>query len=164
MPTLVILCGIQGSGKSTFAKWVATEMATVVVSTDAIRGELTGEYGRFEPTQSRRVFQIARERLLAALALDVRCVLFDATNATVKSRRPYIVMAKERSLPVGAVAFSIPLEDAVRRVLARHEQAPVPLHAVHELHAQWAPPTPAEGFDWVEEANGLDRRRLRNLL
>ena len=42
-PTLYIMCGLSGSGKSTIATQIANENPnTVIVSSDAIREELTG--------------------------------------------------------------------------------------------------------------------------
>lgn len=44
-PTLYIMCGLSGSGKSTIATQIANENpSTVIVSSDAIREELTGNY------------------------------------------------------------------------------------------------------------------------
>ena len=44
-PTLWIMCGLNGSGKSTFATQIFNENPnTVIVSSDAIREELTGNY------------------------------------------------------------------------------------------------------------------------
>ena len=42
-PTLWIMCGLSGSGKSTIATQIANENPnTIIVSSDAIREELTG--------------------------------------------------------------------------------------------------------------------------
>ena len=44
-PTLWIMCGLSGSGKSTIATQIANENPnTIIVSSDAIREELTGNY------------------------------------------------------------------------------------------------------------------------
>ena len=44
-PTLYIMCGLSGSGKSTIATQIANENPnTVIVSSDEIREELTGNY------------------------------------------------------------------------------------------------------------------------
>jgi predicted kinase len=74
MPTLAILCGLPGSGKSTLGRKLKTERGFFVVSTDALRlavnagvypKQTDGEYGTLEPV----VWELARiavERLLAA--------------------------------------------------------------------------------------------------
>lgn len=44
-PTLWVMCGLSGSGKSTIAKQLAQEHEnTVIVSSDSVREELTGDY------------------------------------------------------------------------------------------------------------------------
>ena len=43
MPTLTLMIGCPGSGKSTIAKKMAQNTGAVIVSTDAIRGELFGD-------------------------------------------------------------------------------------------------------------------------
>jgi predicted kinase len=64
-PTLWVMCGLSGSGKSTVATQIAENNEnTVIVSSDAIREELTGnyenqehneEYLRFFMTESVRI-------------------------------------------------------------------------------------------------------------
>lgn len=54
-PTIWIMCGLSGSGKSTIAAQIANENPnTIIVSSDAIREELTGNEN--ESIKKRRCF------------------------------------------------------------------------------------------------------------
>lgn len=83
-PSLIILCGIPGSGKTTYAKnYIERNFNTIHLSSDAIRKELYGD----ENIQGNPgdVFSLMQNR--AVEALNNGCdVLYDATNITRKDR------------------------------------------------------------------------------
>lgn len=61
-PTLYIMCGLSGSGKSTIATQIANKNPnTIIVSSDAIREELTGNYEDQEHNEE--VFKIFHDRI-----------------------------------------------------------------------------------------------------
>ena len=65
-PILYIMCGLSGSGKSTIATQIANENPnTVIVSSDSIREELTGDYGDMEHNEE--VFKVFHKRIREAL-------------------------------------------------------------------------------------------------
>ena len=65
-PTLYIMCGLSGSGKSTIATQIANEnQNTIIVSSDAIREELTGYYEDQEHNEE--VFKIFHNRIRTSL-------------------------------------------------------------------------------------------------
>ena len=83
-PKLIILCGIPGSGKSTYAKdYIGRNCNTVHLSSDAIRKELYGD----ENIQGNpgEVFTLMQKRAVEALN-NGHDVLYDATNITRKDR------------------------------------------------------------------------------
>lgn len=151
MSVLVLLCGVQGSGKSTFARNLSERLDVTTVATDAIRHELTGEYGGFIPTQTPLVMKLAKAQVRAALEVEAprKIVLYDATNATPKARRPFITLARQARACVAACFFKVPLHVAMQRVERRTEQAPVPLKALRQTHGHFVAPSATEGFDWV---------------
>ena len=56
-PKLYVMCGLSGSGKSTIAKQIVNDNPdTVVISTDMIREQLTGEVG--DQSQNDEVFEL----------------------------------------------------------------------------------------------------------
>ena len=83
-PKLIILCGIPGSGKSTYAKNCIERNANAIhLSSDAIRNELYGD----ENIQGNPgdIFSLMQKRAVEALN-NGRDVLYDATNITRKDR------------------------------------------------------------------------------
>lgn len=65
-PKLYIMVGLSGSGKSTIAKEIAeTEENTIIVSSDAIREELTGKVE--DQSKNEEVFKIFHNRIRKGL-------------------------------------------------------------------------------------------------
>ena len=101
--SLVVLVGITGSGKSTFAR--RHFLPTEIVSSDYCRGVVSDDEN--DQTSSKDAFEllhfIAGKRLSRA-----RLTVIDATNVQPESRKPLIAVAREyHSIPV-AIVFNIP--------------------------------------------------------
>jgi len=87
-PTLILLVGIPGSGKTTYAeKYIKEHPNTIHLSSDKIRAELWGD----EVTQgdNNEVFSLMQSRAIEALN-NGQSVVYDATNITRKDRS-YII-------------------------------------------------------------------------
>lgn len=83
-PTLILLVGIPGSGKTTYAKkYIEEHPGTVHLTSDGIRKELHGD----ESIQDNpgEVFAIMQKRAIAGLDFGYS-VIYDATNITRKDR------------------------------------------------------------------------------
>ena len=89
-PSLIILCGIPGAGKTHYAKnHIALQPNTVHLSSDAIRKELYGDENiQGNPAD---VFSLMQKRATEALN-NGRDVLYDATNITRKDRASIIAV------------------------------------------------------------------------
>ena len=91
MKTLIMLSAIPASGKSTWAgKYQATHRDVYIVSSDAIRMELTnGVYG--DQSKQKQVWELYSKRIheFAALKDDVTVIL-DALNDTNELRKKYV--------------------------------------------------------------------------
>lgn len=116
IPTLYVMIGVSGSGKSTIAK----RLGATVVSTDEIRGELFGnEADQRDPG---KVFDIAYLRMNYNLWL-MRDVVFDATNTTTRAREALIEAIREPCRIV-AVLVNPPLDVAIERNSKRERIVP----------------------------------------
>lgn len=89
-PTLILLVGIPGSGKTYYAKkYIKEHPSTIHLSSDKIREELWGN----EATQgdNNKVFSLMQSRAIEALNNGLS-VLYDATNVTRKDRSCIIAL------------------------------------------------------------------------
>lgn len=139
---LTVLCGLPGSGKTTWRQAQAADAAAVCL--DDIRGELTGDAGcqRFNDN----VMMVAIGRIRDALE-DGRDVIIDATNLTAASRALWVELAEECDQPARCVYFPIPLAVALTRNTGRDRQ--VPDSAMLRMGRCLEVPRTSEGFDQV---------------
>jgi adenylylsulfate kinase-like enzyme len=87
-PSLVVLVGAAGSGKSTFAaRWFAP---SEVLSSDAFREILTGDAADQRATKT--AFSIIHREVTKRLAAG-RTVVVDATNVEASARRQLLARA-----------------------------------------------------------------------
>jgi protein phosphatase len=157
---MVVLVGIAGSGKSTFAQ--AHFAPTEVLSSDSFRAIAADD----EADQS------ASEDAFALLhaALDVRLkrgrlAVVDATNVEEWGRRQLLDIADQRRRPAVAIVLDLPVEACLER-LAQRGHRRVPPHAVRRQHRELRRSLPAladEGFAAVyviESAEAANASRI----
>jgi len=144
---LYVLCGIPGSGKSTWADAQFAASGAQIVSTDEIRARLFGDPD-FDKNTNSRVFGIARRTLLSALAAK-RDVCCDATNLKPGQRSWAIRIGRESGARVVGVSFACTVETALARQEGRERK--VPPEVIARMAREFVPPSLAEGFDEVWE-------------
>lgn len=92
MPDLVVMCGLSGSGKSSYAKRLSDTYGHVVVSSDEIRAEICPG-GINDQSMNGKVFQIFYDRVKENLKAS-KNVVADATFITIKERRKLLEAIK----------------------------------------------------------------------
>ena len=115
-PALILLSGLPGAGKTTFAARLARLIPLTTIESDAIRREIhtTPDYSSSE---SARVFAIAERRIRDTLARgDV--ALLDATNLTGRDRRRFRRAARDYGAPLVAVRLTA-TEPVIRQRLRK---------------------------------------------
>jgi predicted kinase len=115
-PTLILLCGIPGSGKSTYAaKYVQDHTNTIHLSSDKIREELWGN----EATQgdNNEVFNLMQSRAIEALN-NGHSVVYDATNVTRKDRAG-IISVCPKFVKIECHIIWAPIETCIERDATR---------------------------------------------
>ena len=154
MPTLYVLIGLPGSGKSHWAQTNADRIGAVVVGSDDVRAEFQalGE----NPHDGNAVFAEVERRARALLQAD-RSVILDATHYQRRYRTYAIDLARQLRVPCVAVWFDTPLASALQRngwrTGDRFGAQRVPDHIIRDMAAHFDPPGGAE-FDRVVRIRG----------
>jgi predicted kinase len=164
-PSLIVLVGPAGAGKSTFARTFFRP--TEVVSSDAIRAMLTDDPG--DQGASAEAFAILAQVLSGRLSRR-RLTVIDATNLRAQSRRRWLRVAARFGLPAVAIVFDLPDEvflaqnagrperQVEAEVVARQSQllrrvvADIPHEGFAQVHVLSEPLVPGAGS--VERVRG----------
>jgi len=158
---LVVLVGIAGSGKSTFAARHFTP--TEVLSSDAMRALVADD--PTDQSATGDAFEILHAVVARRLARG-RLTVVDATNVQAWAREPLLEAAQRHQRPAVAVVLALPLEVCLARNAAR-TTGPVPAAAVQRQDG-WLRMglrgLAAEGFsavDLIETPDALDAAEVR---
>lgn len=122
MSTLIIMCGISGSGKSSKAKELKEEYNAVIISTDEIRRKVFKDIN--DQSHNKEVFQIAYDEINIFIELSYN-VIFDATNIKSSSIKELKKNIKSWN-DINKILYVIdtPLEKAIEQNNARNRVVP----------------------------------------
>ena len=147
MSKLIVLVGIPGSGKSTYAKKLMEQDPTLVyLSSDQIRKELYGSEAIVG--DKNKVFRVLHARTKQYLS-DGQSVIFDATNLTRKSRRNVFADARQGIRKEVHIVWA-PIHICLAR--DRKRDRTVGKHDIMRLATGFQAPWWDEGMDAIEIA------------
>ena len=142
-PKLIFMIGLSASGKSTIAKELTEKENCIIVSSDAIRGEIcTG--GVEDQSKNEEVFKIFHRRIKENLQAG-RNVIADATNIKIKSRAAIFNAVKDVDCEKIAYVMTKPYEDCIKDNVNREH--PVPEEVIKRQMCSYQIPFMEEGFD-----------------
>ena len=145
--TLIVLAGISGSGKSTFAKYLLDSNPKIAIACpDLVREKLYGDASI--QGDGKKVFQMAFDIVELSGKIKADCV-FDATNTTKKARKQVIEHGRKYFDFIICYYFYPSLVKSINNQTKRERQ--VPREVLTRQINQWQTPTLDEGFDYVCE-------------
>lgn len=113
-PSLIVLIGAAGAGKSTFAaRYFDT---SEVLSSDAFRAAIAGDEA--DQRATRAAFAALHRELDRRLTAG-RLTVVDATNVEAHARRALIARARAADVPVMAIVLDLPADVVLARNAAR---------------------------------------------
>lgn len=153
VPTLYLLVGVPGSGKTTWIDSQEWAKHCVVVSTDRHVEEHARNVGKtysevFEEYMPTAV-RLMTEDVVGARELG-RNIVWDQTSTTVASRRKKLVMLPTYR-KVAIVFTTPPHDELLRRVKSRPGKV-IPQRVLLQMIDGWEDPTLEEGFDEIWHA------------
>ena len=128
--SLVVLVGVTGSGKSTFARMHFKP--TEVISSDFCRGLVADDENDQSATPD--AFDVLRFIVGKRLAAG-RLTVVDATNVQPDARRDLVALAREHDVLPAAIVLDVPEKLCAERNAARPDRA-FGAHVIRRQHGQ----------------------------
>lgn len=157
-PTLYILCGVPGCGKSYFAqKFVGFNR--VWISRDLFRFNIVKENEEYFSHEN-EVFRVFIEAIVNQLKNGVD-VIADATHLNIKSRKK-LTNAIDKyytNYNIIYVVFDVPIDVILKQNAQREGRARVPESAIHRMNASFYKPVEEDARAiacWTIERGGYN--------
>ena len=143
MSKLIMLVGVAGSGKSTYANKYYSDME--IFSSDKIREELYGDASIQDNPM--KVFNILHHRIATALK-NGKDVVYDATNLSMKKRMGFLKQYGYFADEKHCIVLITPLKECCRRQQTRERR--VPYEVIKKQICRFQCPDYYEGWDTIE--------------
>ena len=146
-PTIYMVCGVPGSGKTYFCKNVLMDHPwchRVYISSDDIRKEICGDASN--QSKNSEVFDIFYDRARQAIQ-EGNDVILDATHLTKKIRNECRKHFEDLDCKFIAVQMMTSIEEAIRR--NKNRDRIVPDYAMRRMAKMYQPVKDDENFDYI---------------
>lgn len=148
MSKLYVMCGVPGSGKSTFVNKTIHLDTDVHVSRDACRFALVKPNEEYF-SKEKEVFKLFIDLIDAGLKNGYN-VYADATHLNTASRNKLLNSIAEKPTSIEAICFKVPLETCLKRNLNREgTRGFVPKDVIKKMYNNFTIPTFNERFDKI---------------
>lgn len=142
---LIVLCGLQGSGKSTYANEMVNVQTDVILSSDEYRKH-------FPEYDNDKIFKTLYNDMNDNLQKG-KNVIVDATNITIKSRKKLLDNLTNKNIKKEIIVFATPIETCRERLNKRNQDKNshyVPLEVLENYHKSFEVPFKEEGWNNIE--------------
>lgn len=153
MNRLIMLVGIPGCGKSTYArKLVELHPEWVHISIDAVRYEYVADQAHYYDHED-EVYKEFCNRITMHLMKD-KTVIADATHLTTGSRKKLLNNLGTKPDEVIVIWVNTPFEICMERNGKREGITRVPDKAMFSMKSRFRPPSVNEGYDLILKVRG----------
>lgn len=164
-PTIHLVCGSTGAGKTTFSMRLADETGAIRLSIDEW---MTALFGPDQPAQIEFAWMIERvnrcEAVMWSVAADAArrgvASVIDCGFTRAEHRRKFANLAADAGLPVALHWLDVPVEERWRRVARRNAERgetfrlEVTRPMFDFVEGLWEPPAPEEMAELNGERHG----------
>ena len=155
VPYFIMMVGLPGSGKSTYAKKLSDKIQITIYSSDSIREELFGDENC--QTDNNEVFETLHKRVKDRLK-NKENVVYDATNISSKRRRAFLSELKNIPCYKKCIIMATPFDECCRRNNLRDRS--VPPEVIVQMYKTWNTPYWFEGWNDIEIVNNTEERNI----
>ena len=151
MSKLIIMCGVPGCGKSTWARAFTANHNAIVISRDAIRFSLLREeedYFTHEEDVVKSFYQQINDYLFSG---EYEYIIADATHNTKKARNSMLNrINREKAEGIILVDFSIDLKTCLEQNSRRSGREKVPEDVIRNMYKYFQKPDFDEKYEYNE--------------
>lgn len=158
--SLIIFCGLPGSGKSTIAEKISKKTGIKICCKDDIRKKVLGSV--YNQEQGFLIKKILHKHILIELEKG-NSVITDGTYLTPKDRKELLELFKGKYNSSYLIFVNTSLSECLKRNSLREKH--VPEEVILKYSIRLTAPSEKEGFDYVEIINQEEKqydKRKRN--
>lgn len=154
-PELIMLVGIVGSGKSTYAQSLKGDY--IIHSSDNLREEMFGDVNENSKESNNKLFIELHKRIKEDLR-NGKNVIYDATNINRKRRMAFLRELSNIPCHKTCLLVMNPYHICVRYNMQR--QRVVPEHVIRRMYLNFQPPHKIEGWDDIDIIFSCKKKEL----